>query len=306
MDAAQHGCQPTIAVADWSVVASKRWIAEATPAGGRFLVDAARPVGDMVAFLAGLRGRPRPLVLGIDAVVGLPAAYARAAGIASFAQWLATIDDAAWERFASPAREPTDISVARPFYPGRARGARRDHLVAALGVGSFDELRRVCERTGRLGRAASPVFWTLGAQQVGRASLHCWETLVRPLVRSGESSLWPFDGSLRDLAGSAGVVIAEAYPAELTRSLGVGRVVKSQLASRRASAAAIIDAGRRTGVDLTPAARDALRSGCVNDDSFDALVATVALAAAWRAGTLAEPPDDVPEARTVEGWIAGI
>jgi hypothetical protein len=60
----------------------------------------------------------------------------------------------------------------------------------------------------------------LGANQVGKAALHGWRTVIRPAVEQG-ASLWPFDGSLKQLSRSAHSVICETYPREAYSHVGV-------------------------------------------------------------------------------------
>jgi hypothetical protein len=76
--------------------------------------------------------------------------------------------------------------------------------------------------------------------------------VVRPaLLRGG--ALWPFDGELAELADSAGLVLAETYPAEAYRMVGAGFVAgesKLRQVDRRAKADAVPGWASRHGADF--------------------------------------------------------
>jgi hypothetical protein len=79
----------------------------------------------------------------------------------------------------------------------------------------IDDLRRKCELASGARRAACPLFWTLGANQVGRAATIGWRDLLSPALNNIPNvKLWPFDGSLADLLKPGNTVIVETYPAE--------------------------------------------------------------------------------------------
>ena len=68
-----------VAHADWSVDRRKRWACVARRRGDRYAVEAIEPVADLAA-LVGLTAPAESVVIGVDAPIGLPVAYARAAG----------------------------------------------------------------------------------------------------------------------------------------------------------------------------------------------------------------------------------
>jgi hypothetical protein len=84
----------------------------------------------------------------------------------------------------------------------------------AVGVPLIDDLRRECEKKQAGRRAACPLFWTLGANQVGKGAIVGWRDVLAPALREGDVSLWPFDGRLLDLLKAGKIIIAETYPAE--------------------------------------------------------------------------------------------
>ena len=132
------------------------------------------PVGDAGTLLARLRaeaGAEGTVLVGFDSPIGLPAPYAARAGVDDFLALLPRPDRPRddWACFYDVAERPEEIDLRLPFYPRRPGSTRRDHLLTALKLDKADDLRRRCERAHPERRAASPLFWTLGAQQVGIA-----------------------------------------------------------------------------------------------------------------------------------------
>jgi hypothetical protein len=237
---------PTVvAAADWSVSPRKRQLAmavlvsaaaEAPPdrarAGPRYLITYLGPAPAGAAepdrrpaepdpHAAESRGglwrllmeaaAPGQAMIGFDFPLGLPRAYARAAGITSFREFLTALGAPPWDEFGTIASTPAEISLHRPFYPARSGGTSRRHLHDGLGL-TAAEIRRRCD-----GRDAETLFWTLGGKQVGKAALHGWRQLAPGLgtAPAPGTALWPFDGPLTDLLdGGRRVVVAETYPRE--------------------------------------------------------------------------------------------
>ena len=74
-----------VAHCDWGKDPKKRWMAVASrPPGGDFTAAATVMVGNTATLLDRLRGiaGPRPVLIGFDFPIGVPKAYADAAGIA--------------------------------------------------------------------------------------------------------------------------------------------------------------------------------------------------------------------------------
>ncbi len=181
---------PEIVVhADWSVDPAKRWCARAVRlASGGYAALAPQPVGSLDDFIASLLAAAGPggtVFAGFDFPLGLPRAYAQAAKIDDFAIALTAFGRGRWRDFYAPAEHADEISLGRPFYPARPGGTRHRHLYEALGFSSIAALRRRCDLATATRLAASPLFWTLGGQQVGKAAISGWRDLLAPARRRG-------------------------------------------------------------------------------------------------------------------------
>jgi hypothetical protein len=165
-------------------------------------------------------------VVGFDFPIGVPARYARIAGVDHFLTWLPTLGVGAWGRFYDVAKRSDEISTHRPFYPFRS-GKKGEfpqcHLLEALGADTADDLRRQCEVSHDNRPAASPLFWTMGAKQVGKAAVVGWREVLEPSLRDPELALdiWPFSGHLDKLLRTGNLVVVETYPAEFYHHLDV-------------------------------------------------------------------------------------
>ena len=167
-----------VAHADWSKDPKKRWCAIALlDAEDHYRIDGPELVGELTTYFSRLLGRagPNPVVLtGFDFPIGLPARYARKAGLKEFRTALSDFGRCQWGAFYSPSPSKSDISVTRPFYPQR-RGEKgehtRQHLVDALGLSTFCGLYRCCDRSaGR--KDAGALFWLTGPSASGVGSDH--------------------------------------------------------------------------------------------------------------------------------------
>jgi hypothetical protein len=281
--------------------------------------------------LAGLRAEAGPdgcILAGFDFPIGLPLVYARQAGIQDFKGFLAELDQiGAWSSFFDVAELPEQISTGRPFYPLRPGRARQQHLLSGLEAENLDALRRLCERARPGRRAAAPLFWTIGAQQVGKAALSGWkEVLVPALVsRNNEASgqpapagpaIWPFSGRLDELLLPGQVVIAECYPAEFYTHLGIAfsprragvKSGKRIQAERAANAAALMLLAGRLQVDMDPELQrqliDGFGSKADGEDRFDATVGLLGMINIVRGRWPVGEPDGA-NIRRIEGWILG-
>ena len=214
-----------------------------------------------------------------------------------------------WSDFYEPAERADEISVRRPFYPRRHGGASQRHLLDALGVERLDELRRRCELRTPSRRAAAPLFWTLGAQQVGRAAIVGWRDVLAPALADAtlDVVLWPFAGRLADLASPGRAVIAETYPTEFYSQLGFdfrGRG-KRDADARAAAGRPLLDRAAWTGILVEPRLATAVRDGFrrEGDDAFDAAVGLFGmLGVVTGRRPEGEPPVGLGP---VEGWILG-
>lgn len=311
-----------IAHADWSLVANKRWVARAVhEGGGRYRAFAPEPVGKLSQFLDGLQGcarRSGPLFLGFDFPLGLPRAYAQCAGIDDFRGFLSTLDRNPWRQFFSVAEHPEDISPTRPFYPakvGKRGTVARHHLLQGLGLDSYQDLLRACDRASPARPAACAIFWTLGPQQVGKAAIVGWRDLLIPALDGRQDlALWPFDGALDELLARHDIVAAETYPAEVYGHLGLWpgngqrKESKRLQAARAGSASRLLELAGSLGLRLEPSLREAIADGFGpspdGEDPFDATVGLLGMVNVALGKRSPGTPCD-PEIRRIEGWILG-
>ncbi|MDW8317992.1 MAG: hypothetical protein RMN53_09140 [Anaerolineae bacterium] len=307
-----------IAHADWSAAPAKRWLALALPKGQGWTAQPPQPVGELDTLLSRLlhlAGPDTAVLLGVDFPIGLPQAYAHRVGADDFVALLPQLGRGEWADFYAVAEAPEQISLRRPFYPKRPGAARRQHLVDALGLPSAEALLRRCDRAQPDRPAAAPLFWTLGAQQVGKAAIAGWRDLLGPALRRGSPpvALWPFHGPLAELVQPGRVVVAEAYPRNGYRRLGVrfDRALgggKGSQAQRRANGAALLAWAAAAGVDLAEplvaAIRDGFGADAAGEDRFDAVVGLCGLVEVVAGRCPTGEPDD-PAVRRIEGWILG-
>lgn len=307
-----------VAHADWGASAARRRLAYALrQSAGRFIAFAPGPAGDPRTLLERLRALAPGggILFGVDFPLGLPLRYADVAGITDFAALLPELGSGRWVHFYEVASQPCEISVERPFYPLRPGGAQQAHLIQALGMTTIDDLRRRCDLASAARRAAAPIFWTLGAQQVGKAAIIGWRDMLGAARRAYARSdarfpwLWPFDGHLDDLLAAGRLVVAEVYPGECYHHLGIVlRGSKRAQATRAAAGAALLAWADAAGIVLEPALRSAIGDGFGaapgGDDDFDATVGLFgALNVVLGRRAAGEPEDGV--IRRVEGWILG-
>ena len=166
------------------------------------------PVGDVATFLARLRAAAAggAVALGVDLPIGLPRAYAAALPERDFLHFLTAT--ATRPDFFQVCATLAEVRPDRPFYPARGiRGMTRAAHAAALGLDGAAALSRACDRATAERPAGAPLFWTLGANQVGKAAIAAWQAMLLPALADGEDiRLWPFAGAYRGLLapGSGG------------------------------------------------------------------------------------------------------
>lgn len=297
--------------ADWSISAVKRWAARADRQGYSFFVHSPVQVLDSRTFLSRARARERSTLIGFDFPLGLPAAYGIATGLGNFREALNRFGNGEWQDWYQVANHQSMISHRRPFYPHAPGGKKQAHLLAALGLETIDQLRRQCERSTPYRRAACPLFWTLGGNQVGKAAISGWQELVLPALVHSDTRLWPFDGDLEELSCGGTLVLAETYPAEAYGHVGVRlgpRMSKRVQRDRRNVAAAVLEWAAARGHTLSSELREELEDGfghrADGEDRFDAvlgLCGMIEVATGHRAD--GAPYSDA--VREWEGWIMG-
>lgn len=310
-----------VAHADWGSAPDKRWLVRAVREGGPYRALSPEPAGPLDTLLTRLQADTDPgacVFVGFDFPIGLPAAYARRAGVEDFLDVLARLGQGPWAEFFDIAERPDQVTRHRPFYPrrsGKKGEVRHQHLLDGLGFSSMQELLRTCERRTATRGDACVLFWTLGGNQVGRAAIIGWRDVLGPALRDGATSVsvWPFHGPLAALLAPGRVVVAETYPAEFYGHLGVafraGRAGgKRSQADRRASAAALLDRLAQLGVVLDPGLRAQIEDGFgpspAGEDPFDAVVGLVGMLNVLLGGRPAGEPDEA-NVRSLEGWILG-
>ncbi|MDR3521586.1 MAG: hypothetical protein P4L54_08230 [Acidocella sp.] len=296
--------------ADWSVDPRKRWVTAAVKTAHGWHLDAPRPVGDVATFLDRLTAAAGggAVALGIDCPIGLPAAYAaQLQGFADFPAFLRRLTpDVA---FFSVARTIDEVSPARPFYPaGSISGAgHKLALAKALNLPDTASLSRLVDLRTANRPAGGQLFWTLGANQCGKAGLAAWRDLIVPGLTQGRVKLWPFDGALRDLVQPGQIAIAETYPAEALRQLGLKLLgSKQNQASRAAIAHNIFSVMRQLDAKTSDDLRLQIEAGFgpkkSAEDPFDSLIGVLGVINVLSGNR----PDTTPfPADKWQGWVLG-
>jgi hypothetical protein len=300
-----------VAHADWSVDPRKQWIATAQASPGGWRLAAPRLVGEAAGLLPALRSQADggAVALGLDLPLGLPRAYAATrpeAGFLAFLRGLSATPD-----FFQVCAALDEVSAARPFYPARGvAGMTRASHAAALGLYGPNALSRACDRATAERPAGAPLFWTLGANQTGKAAIAAWTRMLLPALASGEDvRLWPFAGPFRSLLAPGAVAMAETYPAEALRHLGIRlKGSKRRQADRIGVAGLLLEAMER--VDATPddalahTVRDGFGSDATGEDRFDCVLGLLCVLNVLAANRPDTAPDD-PWIRRWEGWVLG-
>jgi hypothetical protein len=298
--------------ADWSIRAEKRFCAIAMPDGQGWRIEAPTPVGPPEFFLARLRALAvdAPVALGIDCPIGLPRAYAALhATEVDFPAFLRAL--AGRPDFYRVAATLAEICPQSPFYPARGMaGMTRLSHAQALGLANGAALCRACDRATTTRPAGAPLFWTLGANQSGKAAIAAWRDMLGPaLLGPNPPALWPFDGPFLSLLRPGGMAIAETYPAEAMRHLALNIAgSKRRQSDRAAYAQAILAAMGGLNARPTSALRAELETGfgpaANGEDRFDSLLGVLCVLGVLTAARPDTAPPD-PWIRRWEGWVLG-
>jgi hypothetical protein len=247
--------------------------------------------------------------MGLDLPLGLPRAYAThctEADCPAFLRARLTTP----EFFEVNETLPT-LSRARPFYPARGvKGMTRLSHAQALGMASAADLSRHCDRATPLRPAGAPLFWTLGANQSGKAAIAAWRDWLAPALQAGAPlSLWPFEGRLQALLRPRRAVLAEVYPAEAMRQLGLKLPgSKRDQTARRALAPALHQALTQAQARPEPALSAAITDGFGHDtageDRLDCLIGLLCMLQVLDGRRADHVPED-PWIQRWEGWVLG-
>jgi hypothetical protein len=300
-----------VARADWSVDPRKRWVAVARRDAGVWRLAAPAPVGEVATFLDRLRAAAAgdAVALGVDLPIGLPRAYAVRLPERDFLHFLTTI--VTRPDFFQVCATLAEVRPDRPFYPARGvLGMTRAAHAAALGLDGPAALSRACDRATAERPAGAPLFWTLGANQVGKAAIAAWQAMLLPALAGGEDvRIWPFAGAYRTLLAPSAVALAETYPAEALRHLGMRlKGSKRRQADRAAVATQLAGAMAALGVLADPELRRAITNGFGSDaageDRFDCVLGVLCVLNVLAGNRPDTAPAD-PWIRRWEGWVLG-
>jgi len=295
--------------ADWSTDPRKRWVSVARRGPRGWRAEAPVPVGDPAGLAARLLAEGVPVVLGLDLPLGVPRGFAAGRAEADFVAFLRGL--AARPGFFAVAETLAQVSRERPFYPARPlRGVTRAAHAAALGLADARALSRLCDRATAERPAGAPVFWTLGANQSGKAAIAAWRDWLAPaLAGRAPYALWPFAGGLHALLAPGRAVLAEVYPAEALRQLGLRLDGSKRVQADRARLAPeVLAAMAARRVSPAPALRAAVAEGfgadAAGEDRFDSLIGLLGLIGVLDGARPDFVPAD-PEVRRWEGWVLG-
>ncbi|MGO8257715.1 DUF429 domain-containing protein [Rhizobium ruizarguesonis] len=301
-----------IAHCDWSIDRKKRWMSVAVRQATKWILSAPESVGETKDLIPRLRSRAETdaaLLMGFDFPIGLPAAYGKALGIANFRSALRAFGVERFARWFDVAEHRNDIAIDRPFYPMRPGGTQRRHLFDALGVRSGRDLLRRCERATADRGDACILFWTLGGNQVGKAAITGWREIIIPNL--SELALWPFDGTLSQLAKPGAAIVAETYPGDVYGQLGISRRPmwsKRQQSGRRLAGSHLLrwlaSHPHIDGAALEATITDGFGIDKTGEDRFDAVVGLLGMIDVVERRQIEGAPDD-DDITTWEGWILG-
>jgi hypothetical protein len=295
---------------DWSVDKRKRWITIGRKVADFWVLDAPQPTGDVSQLVGRLAkaANEQAVILGIDCPIGLPGAYAKQiAGFSDFPTFLKSLgrDDP----FFQVAETIDEVCLARPFFPKRsvAGPGFKLALAKALKLPDVNAMSRLVDRKTVNRPAAGQLFWTLGANQCGKAALAAWRDLLIPAFAAAQIRLWPFEGDLLGLAVPGQVVVAETYPAEALRQLGLRLTGSKRAQTDRQSLR--IDIRRvmeelkiKPSDDLASTVDDGFGSKPVGEDAFDSLIGALGVIGVLEGQRPDAPPGPVD---MWEGWVLG-
>ena len=305
-----------VAHADWGSAPAKRAVAWAELQDGAFRAHVPSIFGRSGRLLEdmGLHGQRSKTLLGFDFPIGLPRAYAAHVGANEYVSWLRSLPDDTM--LFDVAADIADVSPARPFFPQnitvKSPGIKAKFR-EALRLPAEDVLRR-CDREHCTRNAASEMFWCLGANGVGKATIAGWRDTLRPALQdlNRRFSIWPFDGQLQDLLAASDAVLVETYPADaylqLGLSIGHPGASKRRQEDRRGDAKRLLDLCAEHAVlpdeQLTEQILDGFGPSPSGEDPFDAVIGLFGMIDTLHRDPEPELPDD-PAIRSVEGWMFG-
>ncbi|MGD0109279.1 MAG: hypothetical protein ABSC06_35370 [Rhodopila sp.] len=298
--------------ADWSIDPRKRWITVAARTTTSWTLAEPRLVGDVATLLPRLTEEAEggAVALGADLPIGLPRAYAAVRPETDFRAFLRNVGG--MPDFFTVCASLDELRPDRPFYPARGiAGMTRLSHALALGLTDAAGLSRACDRATAERPAGAPLFWTLGANQSGKAAIAAWQHLILPALKNSEPSLrlWPFEGPFRSLLSAGSVALAETYPAEALRHLGMKlRGSKRRHADRCAAGGALMTVMERLLATPDDAMRRAVLTGfgadASGEDRFDSVLGVLCVLNVLAGNRPDTAPGD-PWIQRWEGWVLG-
>lgn len=288
----------TILAVDWSGTPDKRAVWRADVEGRAVGLVEGGP-WSLARVLEAARALPGPVLIGIDAALGLPRPYVERVRIErpkvrTFLDWLKQTDAQTFE----PVTEPEDWATGRPFFRVAPGPGGRARFCAAAGS---DLLRNVDRRLG-----GNPAFIVSGIPgSVGSGTSALWRELAPLLGRRRDFALWPFDGRV-DALGARAIVLAEVYPramygVALGESLPAPRlnIAKTKGLTRAQAVPALAEAD---WIEAEGVRFEGLAEASASEDHFDAAFTAAGLLRAVLEGAHLEGEIEDP---TVEGGILG-
>lgn len=202
----------------------KRRIGKCEPSGGSWDVAA-------LLELARRHALDGAVLIGVDVVLGVPAGYWRMVldtwrerPPETFVDWLGGLDVSGG--FFETVVAPGEWRAERPWFKVAEGPGGRTSFTSQVDGGM---LRRIDAATG-----AKPVFAVAGIPgTVGSGTRAFWKALLPHLSGDRDFAIWPFEGELRSLLASYGVVLCEKYPAlayaaAVADGLPTGRIANSK------------------------------------------------------------------------------
>ncbi len=263
-----------------------------------------------------LNGDQRVLI-GFDFPIGYPKAYGEMTGCARFLDALPNFGNGEWSDFFSKTDDSELVSIHRPFYPrtGKPKGSTSAQKQEdALGI-LRPELFRRCERRTCYRNEASPLFWTIGAKQVGSAAMCGWEEILQLLIAEENRGfqIWPFEGDLASMTRSGRDIVVETYPGEAYSHIGFPQFWsgKTTQEKRRARASNILNWTENNHVTVSEQILARIQDGfgpeSSGEDPFDAVVGMCSMIEVVE-GRRREGPEGFRNLEGItnhEGWIFG-
>ena len=171
-------------------------------------------------------------------------------------------------------------------------------------------LSRACDRATAERPAGAPLFWTLGANQSGKAAIAAWQDMLLPaLAERRRRPALAVRRRLSVLLAPGAVALAETYPAEALRHLGIRlKGSKRRQADRAAVASQLSGAMAVLGVLPDPRLQQAIADGfgadAAGEDRFDCVLGVLCVLNVLAGNRPDTAPAD-PWIRRWEGWVLG-